>query len=194
MEIWIAIGIAALCVGYLVSLYNRLVAGRNEVANSFSQIDVQLQRRYDLIPNLVETAKAYMGHERDTLEAVISARSAAKDAASAARTQPGNALVMQELAGAEAALGSVLGRLFALTESYPELKANQNVSQLHEELASTENRVAYARQAYNDAVMRYNTQRETFPDVLVASGFGFAAASQWVLADQSARTGLKVSF
>lgn len=194
MAIWIAIGVAVLCVGYLISIYNRLVAGRNEVANSFSQIDVQLQRRYDLIPNLVETAKAYLAHERDTLEAVTQARGAAQTAAQNAMARPGDCAALGELAGAEAALGGALTRLLALVEAYPDLKANHNMSQLQEELASTENRVAFARQAFNDAVNRYNNRRESFPDVMIASMFSFTAAGQWAMSDTSAREAVKVSF
>ena len=168
-----------------VGIYNGLVTARNAYKNAFAQIDVQLQRRYDLIPNLVETAKAYMAHERDTLEAVIAARNQASTAARHAQSsQPG---AIAELAGAEAALGGLLTRFFALAEAYPDLKANQNMAQLQEELASTENRVAFARQAYNDATMSYNTRREQFPDSLIAGLFRFDAAEMWQMENQEAR-------
>jgi len=161
-----------------ITIYNGLVAAANQMRNGFAQIDVQLQRRYDLIPNLVETAKAYMRHERETLEAVIAARNQAVQAAKQVKDtlSPEAMLALQ---GAENALGGLMTRFFALAEAYPDLKANQNMAQLQEELASTENRIAFARQAYNDAVMRYNIRRETFPDSLIASRFGFLAAETW---------------
>jgi LemA protein len=152
------------------------VALRNRFKNAFAQIDVQLKRRYDLIPNLVETVKGYMQHERETLEAVIKARNVAMGAAQAASADPGNPSAMQQLGRAEGALAGVLGRLFALAEAYPDLKANQNMLLLHEELTSTENRVAFSRQAYNDSVMEYNTTRESFPERVFAGAFGFGAA------------------
>ncbi|MEM0980018.1 MAG: LemA family protein, partial [Cyanobacteria bacterium P01_H01_bin.58] len=155
---------------------NRLVTLRNRYQNAFAQIDVQLRRRYDLIPNLVETVKGYMKHERETLEAVIAARNGAVTATQRAARAPGDPAAMQQLAGAEAALTGSLGRLFALSESYPELKANENMAQLMEELSSTENRIAFARQAFNDAVTLYNTQREVFPSNLIAGNFNFQAA------------------
>jgi len=191
---WIVIAIFVVLAGYLVVIYNGLVALRNRVKNAFSQIDVQLQRRYDLIPNLVETAKAYMQHERDTLEAVIQARNQAQSAARRAEGDPGDTAAMQALMGAENLLGSALGRFFALAEDYPDLKANQNMAQLQEELASTENRIAFARQAYNDAVTAYNIKREQFPDSLVANSFGFKPAEQWTMEDTAARQPVKVSF
>jgi len=191
---WIVIAIVVVLAGYLVVIYNGLVALRNRVKNAFSQIDVQLQRRYDLIPNLVETAKAYMQHERDTLEAVIQARNQAQSAARRAEDSPGDAAAMQALMGAENVLGSALGRFFALAEDYPDLKANQTMAQLQEELASTENRIAFARQAYNDAATAYNIKREQFPDSLVANSFGFKPAEQWTLDDSAARQPVKVSF
>jgi len=191
---WIVIAIVVVLAGYLVVIYNGLVALRNRVKNAFSQIDVQLQRRYDLIPNLVETAKAYMQHERDTLEAVIQARNQAQSAARRAEDNPGDTTAMQALMGAENVLGSALGRFFALAEDYPDLKANQNMAQLQEELASTENRIAFARQAYNDAVTAYNIKREQFPDALVANSFGFKPAEQWTMEDSAARQPVKVSF
>ena len=157
---------------YFVGIYNGLVSLRNRYKNAFAQIDVQLKRRYDLIPNLVEIAKGYMKHERETLEAVIAARNQASSAGQRAAASPGDPSAMQGLAAAEGQLHGTLGRLFALAESYPDLKANQNMLQLQEELTSTENKVAFARQGYNDAVMAYNTKRETFPDLIVANFTG----------------------
>lgn len=191
---WIAVAIIAFLVIYLIVIYNGLVALRNRIENGFSQIDVQLQRRYDLIPNLVETAKGYMKHERETLEAVIAARNAAQSAAKHAGGNPSDGAAIRGLAGAEALLGSAMGKFFALAEAYPDLKANQNMMQLQEELASTENRIAFARQAYNDAVMGYNTKRESFPDLLIANNFGFKEAQMLELQDQEARQAVKVSF
>jgi LemA protein len=162
---------------YAIAAYNRLITLRNQFKNAFAQIDVQLKRRYDLIPNLVETAKGYLKHERETLEAVIAARNQAVGAVKQAAATPGNAQAMAMLSGAESALTGALGRLFALAEAYPDLKANQTMMQLSEELTSTENRVAFARQAFNDAVMTYNTAREVFPTVLIAGAFQFEAAS-----------------
>jgi LemA protein len=161
---------------FAVSIYNRLIALRQRFRNAYAQIDVQLKRRYDLIPNLVEAAKGYLAHERQTLEAVVAARSAALSAAQKAAAAPGDAAAMQGLAQAEGALGGALGRLLALFEAYPDLKANQNILQVQEELTSTENKVAFARQAYNDAVMEYNTRRESFPDSIIAGMFHFAPA------------------
>src|SRR5687768_6239527 len=161
---------------FVIGMYNRLVSLRNRFKNAFSQIDVQLKRRYDLIPNLVETAKGYLQHERGTLEAVIAARNAASAASTRAAQNPGDAAAMKQLAGAEGALTGTLGRLFALAEAYPDLKANQTMSRLMEELTSTENMVAFARQAYNDSVMTYNTSRETFPTNLIAGPFNFGPA------------------
>jgi len=166
--------IAFVIVVVVVGIYNRLVQLRNRYQNSFSQIDVQLQRRYDLIPNLVETAKGYLKHERETLEAVIAARNQAAAMLKAAAQAPGTAAAMQGLAGAENALAGALGRLNVVMEQYPDLKANQNMMQLSEELTSTENKVAFARQAYNDSVMAYNTYRQSFPPVVFASMFGHA--------------------
>jgi LemA protein len=156
----------------VIGVYNKLVALKNRYQNAFSQIEVQLQRRYDLIPNLVEIAKGYMSHERETLEAVISARNQAAGAMKAAASDPGGADVMAGLAGAEAALGGAMGRLFAVMEAYPDLKANQNMMQLSEELTSTENKVAFSRQAYNDSVMVYNTYRQSFPPIVFAGVMG----------------------
>jgi LemA protein len=168
--------IVAVLLFWGIGIYNRLVTARNAFKNAFAQIDVQLTRRYDLIPNLVETAKGYLKHERETLEAVIAARNTAVAGLKAAASNPGNAAAVEQLAGADAGLGGALGRLFALAESYPDLKANTNMMQLSEELASTENRVAFARQAFNDAVMGYNNAREMFPNSLLAGTFGFEPA------------------
>jgi LemA protein len=167
----VVLAILVAIVVFLVSIYNGLVRRRNECRNFFSQIDVQLQRRHDLIPNLVESAKAYMGHERSTLEAVVSARNAAVTATRAAAAKPGDPAAMQALAGAEGSLGASLGRLFAVAEGYPELKADQTIVKLMEELSSTENRVSFARQAFNDGVMEYATARESFPGLILAGGF-----------------------
>ena len=160
-----------------VGIYNGLVTARNAYRNAFAQIDVQLQRRFDLIPNLVEVARKYMAHERETLEAVIAARSAAQSGLSAAKANPGDPGAMAQLAAAQGQLNAGLGRLLAVAEAYPDLKANQNMMQLTEELTSTENKVAFARQAFNDAVMGYNNRREAFPGNLFAGMFGFAAAT-----------------
>ena len=194
MEIWIILGLVALVVVWAIAVYNGLVGLRNRVKNAFSQIDVQLQRRYDLIPNLVETAKGYMAHERETLEAVIKARNAAHGAMQKAESNPTDGNALRELAGADAALSGMLTRFFALAEAYPDLKANQNMAQLQEELASTENRIAFARQAFNDAVMSYNIKRESFPDSFIANAFSFSAAEEWKMADLGARETVKVSF
>ena len=171
------LGLAAALALWAMGIYNGLVTSRNGWKNAFAQIDVQLQRRFDLIPNLVETAKAYMGHERETLEAVIAARSAAQSGLAAAKAHPGEPDAMAQLAASQGQLNGVLGRLLAVAEAYPDLKANQNMMQLTEELSSTENRVAFARQAYNDAVMAYNNKREVFPSSVVAGAFNFAPAA-----------------
>jgi len=173
---WILLALVAAFAFFAVTIYNRLVALRNRFKNAFAQIDVQLKRRYDLIPNLVEAAKGYLAHERQTLEAVIAARGAAVTAAQRAAQAPGDPAAMTGLAQAEGALGGALGRLLAVFENYPDLKANQNILQVQEELTSTENKVAFARQGYNDAVMSYNTKREAFPDNVVAGLFGFKEA------------------
>lgn len=159
---------------YAIAIYNQLVSLRNRYQNAFAQIEVQLKRRYDLIPNLVDTAKAYMSHERETLEAVISARNAAANGLAAAAANPGNATAMSDLAGSEGALGAALGRLNVVMEAYPDLKANQNMMQLSEELTSTENKVAFSRQSFNDQVMAYNTYKQSFPPVVFAPMFGHA--------------------
>lgn len=179
---------------FFIGLYNGLVIARNAYKNAFAQIDVQLTRRYDLIPNLVEVAKGYMKHERETLEAVIQARNSAVSGLSAAKSSPGDAASMQQLAGADNAVTQALGRLFALSEAYPDLKANQNMMQLSEELTSTENKVAFARQAYNDAVMGYNNRREQFPGSLVAGLFGFTAAELLKIESDAKREAPKVAF
>jgi len=173
---WIFLGIVVALAAWAVAIYNGLVALRNRFKNAFSQIDVQLKRRYDLIPNLVESEKGYIQHERGTLAAVVKARGNAVSAAQAAAARPGDPAAMQGLAQAEGALGGALGRLVAVFEQYPDLKANQTVLGLQEELSSTENKVAFARQAYNDSVMEYNTRRESFPDSIFAGMFGFAPA------------------
>lgn len=191
---WI-IPIAVLAIlFFFVSIYNRLVAGRNAYKNAFAQIDVQLTRRYDLIPNLVETAKGYMKHERETLEAVIAARNAAVSGLKGAAANPGNPAAVQQLSGADAALTGALGRLFAVAEAYPDLKANQNMMQLSEELTSTENKVAFARQAFNDAVMNYNNSREVFPNSIVAGMFAFMPAQLLEIEAPEKRAVPKVSF
>jgi LemA protein len=187
--------LVALVVGMLVVvIYNRLVGLRNRFKNAFAQIDVQLKRRYDLIPNLVETAKGYLQHERGTLEAVITARNAAAAANTRAAQDPGDAGAVRALSGAENALAGTLSRLFALAEAYPDLKANQTMAGLMEELTSTENKVAFARQAYNDSVMTYNTARETFPSNLVAGAFSFNAAELFEINNAAEREAPKVSF
>jgi LemA protein len=171
----VVVALLAAVVVFGVSLYNGLVRLRNESKNAFSQIDVQLKRRHDLIPNLVETAKGYIKHERETLEAVVKARNTAVTAAAAAAAAPGDPAAMRGLAGAEGALGASLSRLLAVAEAYPTLKADATMTRLMEELASTENRIAFSRQAFNDAVMTYNTARETFPGMLLAGSFASAA-------------------
>jgi LemA protein len=169
--------IVAVVAFWAVGIYNGLVTARNAYRNAFAQIDVQLQRRFDLIPNLVETAKGYIKHERETLEAVIAARGAAMSGLAAAKASPGDPTAMAELANSQGVLNGALGRLMAVAEAYPDLKANQNMMQLSEELTSTENKVAFARQAFNDSVMGYNNRREVFPSSVVAGMFGFAPAA-----------------
>jgi len=187
-------GVAVLFLLYFISAYNGLVALRNRYKNAFAQIDVQLKRRYDLIPNLVETAKGYMKHERETLEAVIAARNQAVTAGQRAAANPGDPSAMQALSGADAQLTGTLSRLFALAESYPDLKANQNMLQIQEELTSTENKVAFSRQAYNDAVMQYNTARESFPTVIIAGMAGFTEARLFEIEVATQREAPKVAF
>jgi LemA protein len=179
---------------WAVGIFNRLVKLRNRFKNAFAQIDVQLKRRYDLIPNLVETAKGYLKHERETLEAVINARNQAASAGKTAADNPGDPDAMKGLMGAETLLTGALGRFFALAEAYPDLKANQNMMQLSEELTSTENKVSFARQAYNDAVMNYNIRRETFPDMIIANATGFKAAELFEIEAPEQREAPQVSF
>ena len=174
---WIALAVIVAIAFWAVAIYNGLVQLRNRFKNAFAQIDVQLKRRYDLIPNLVEAAKGYITHERETLEKVIAARNSAMGAAQKAAAAPGDATAMQGLAQAEGQLGGALGRMMAVFEAYPDLKANQNILQVQEELTSTENKIAFSRQAYNDSVMEYNTGRESFPDTIFAGMFGFQAAT-----------------
>jgi LemA protein len=174
---WIALAVIIALAIWAIAIYNGLVALRNRFKNAFAQIDVQLKRRYDLIPNLVEAAKGYLTHERETLEKVIAARNSAMGAAQKASAAPGDAAAMQGLAQAEGQLGGALGRLMAVFEAYPDLKANQNILQVQEELTSTENKIAFSRQAYNDSVMEYNTKRESFPDTVFAGMFGFQPAA-----------------
>ncbi len=190
----VLVGALLMLAVLVVGKYNRLVELRNRFRNAFAQIDVQLKRRYDLIPNLVETAKGYLQHERETLEAVVAARNQAREVEARAAADPADGAAIESLARAEAQLGGAVGRLLALVESYPDLKANQNMLGLQEELASTENRVAFARQAYNDAVMLYNTGRERFPDNLVAGFFGFAPGMLFVIPDAAEREAPQVSF
>ncbi len=188
----ILLAIVLLPILWLIGSYNGLITSRNRYRNAFAQIDVQLKRRHDLIPNLVETAKAYMAHERDTLEAVIQARNAAESARSSVSVD--NAGAMQQLASAEQGLGNVMGRLFALSEAYPDLKSNENMKQLSEELTSTENKVSFARQAYNDAVTTYNNKRESFPTNFIANAFKFIAAVLFEVPDAAQREVVKVDF
>ncbi|MCF6226297.1 MAG: LemA family protein [Xanthomonadales bacterium] len=194
MSMWIFLGIVAAIVFFAISVYNGLVAKRNQYKNAFAQIDVQLTRRHDLIPNLVETAKAYMSHEKGTLEAVINARNAAVSGLEAAKADPTDPEAMKNLSQAEQGLSGALGRLFALSEAYPDLKANQNMMQLSEELTSTENKVSFSRQAFNDAVMLYNTARESFPANLFAVTFGFGPAELLEIEDEKKREVPEVSF
>jgi LemA protein len=177
-----------------VGVYNRLVALRNRFKNAYAQIDVQLKRRYDLIPNLVETAKGYLKHERETLENVIKARNIAYTASQSAASNPGEASAMKNLISAESGLGGALSRLMVVSEQYPDLKANQNMMQLTEELTSTENKISFARQAYNDSVMTYNTSREVFPSNLIAGMFNFGAAELFVIDKPEQKEAPKVSF
>jgi LemA protein len=198
MSVLIVLGIL-LAIVVVVALsatgiYNSLVALRNRFKNAYAQIDVQLKRRYDLIPNLVETAKGYIKHEHDTLEDVIKARNIALAASQTAAANPADGNAMKGLVSAEGGLTGALGRLMVVSEQYPDLKANQNMMQLTEELTSTENKIAFARQAYNDSVMSYNTARETFPNVLLAGMFGFQSAELFHVEDPTERNAPKVSF
>jgi LemA protein len=186
--------VIAAIVLYLIAIFNSLVSFRNRFKNAFAQIDVQLQRRHELIPNLVETAKTYMAHEKETLVGVIEARNQAASATRAASAHPEDAEAIKNLMSAEAALTGTLGKFFALSENYPDLKANETMAQLMEELSSTENKVSFSRQAYNDAVMAYNTYREQFPNFFIANSGGFLAAELFVLESADYKKPLKVSF
>ena len=186
--------IVIVAIAFVAGIYNKLVTMRNRYKNAYAQIDVQLKRRYDLIPNLVETAKGYMAHERGTLEAVTAARNIAYAASKAAAANPGDANAMKNLTAAETGLGGTLSRLMMVSEQYPDLKANQNMMQLTEELTSTENKISFARQAYNDSVMTYNTDREVFPSNLIAGTFNFGAAELFVIDKPEQKDAPKVSF
>ena len=188
------LAIIAALVFWAISIYNRLINERNRVRNAFAQIDVQLTRRYDLIPNLIEAVKGYMKHEKETLDAVINARNAAQQSLAAAKADPANAEAIKELGASEGALGTVLGRLFALSEAYPDLKANENMMQFQEELASTENKVAFARQAFNDSVLGYNNTAENFPNNIIAGMFRFELASFLEIESDEKRDVPDVSF
>jgi LemA protein len=191
----ILIVLVAIVIGVSVmGIYNKLVTMRNRYKNSYAQIDVQLKRRYDLIPNLVETAKGYMAHERGTLQAVTEARNIAYEASKTAAANPGDSSAIKNLASAETGLGGTLSRLMMVSEQYPDLKANQNMMQLTEELTSTENKISFARQAYNDSVMTYNTDREVFPSNLIAGMFNFGAAELFVVDKPEQKDAPKVSF
>ena len=194
MPVVILLVVIAVIIGIPIAIYNRLVAARNGYKNAFAQIDVQLTRRYDLIPNLVETAKGYLAHERGTLEAVIAARNSAFAGLKSAAADPGNADAIRQLSSADGALGTSLGRLMAVVESYPDLKANQTMSQLMEELTSTENRVSFARQAYNDAVLGYNNTCEVFPNNLLAGMFSFTPATMLQIESPDKRAAPAVKF
>ena len=188
------LGVIAAIVFWIIGIYNRLVNERNRVRNAFAQIDVQLTRRHDLIPNLVEAVKGYMKHERETLEAVIQARNTAVSNLDAAKADPANAEAMKKLGASEGALGSALGRLFALSEAYPDLKANQNMMQFQEELGTTENKVAFSRQAFNDSVLTYNNSAENFPNSVIAGFFSFQLASFLEIESEEMREAPEVSF
>ena len=192
--VWILLGLIVVLFTVVISLYNNLVALRNRFKNAFAQIDVQLKRRHDLIPNLVETAKAYLKHEKETLEAVIQARNQASTAAKKAASNPADGDAVKSLMGAESMLSGTLGKFFALAESYPDLKANQNMAQLSEELSSTENKIAFARQGYNDAVMTYNTACEQFPGSIIAGSFNFKHAEMFEIENEAEKAVPKVSF
>ncbi len=186
--------VAVVLIGFVVGVYNKLVTMRNRYKNAYAQIDVQLKRRYDLIPNLVETAKGYIKHERETLEAVTQARNIAYAASKAAAANPGDATAVKSLSAAESGLAGTLSRLMMVSEAYPDLKANQNMMQLTEELTSTENKISFARQAYNDSVMTYNTDREVFPSNMIAGMFNFGPAELFVIDKPEQKDAPKVSF
>ncbi len=190
----VVVAVVVIAAIWVAGIYNSLVSLRNQFKNAFAQIDVQLKRRYDLIPNLVEVAKGYMKHESGTLEAVIKARNIAYAASQAAAANPADANAVKGLLSAEAGLGGALSRLMVVSEQYPDLKANQNMMQLTEELTSTENKISFARQAYNDSVMGYNTSREIFPNVIFAGMFGFLPAELFKIDDPTERNAPKVSF
>ena len=190
----VLVGLLVVIALFIIGKYNGLVALRNRFKNAWAQIDVQLKRRYDLIPNLVETTKGYLKHERGTLEAVIAARNSASTANTRVSGNPGDPEAMKALSSAEGALGATLGRLFALTEAYPDLKANTSMNQLMEELTSTENKISFARQAYNDSVMGYNTAREVFPTNIIAGMFNFGPAESFKVEAPEQREAVKVSF
>jgi len=190
----IFLALIAIIAVYAIGIYNSLINLRNRVKNAFAQIDVQLTRRYDLIPNLVESVKGYMKHERETLEAVINARNSAVSSLDAAKLDPSNAAAIKELGASEGALGAALGRLFALSEAYPDLKANQNMIQFQEELTSTENKVAFSRQAFNDAVLGYNNKAENFPNSVIAGMFNFELSSYLEIESEEKREVPEVSF
>jgi LemA protein len=194
MLIGVIVALGVFVLIFVIGAYNALVTLRNRYKNAYSQIDVQLKRRYDLIPNLVETAKGYLKHERGTLEAVIAARNAAVTANTRAAQNPGDASAMKELSSAETALSGVMNRLFALSEAYPDLKANTTMMSLMEELTSTENKVSFARQAYNDSVMAYNTRREVFPSNIIATSFNFGPAELFVIDKPEQKEAPKVAF
>ena len=194
MELLIILGVLVALALFVIAIYNRLVAARNRYKNAFAQIDVQLTRRYDLIPNLVEVAKKYMSHERETLEAVIKARNGAVNQLKAASNDPSDPEAMKRLGQSEQGLSGALGRLFALSENYPDLKANQNMMQLSEELTSTENKVAFARQSFNDSVMSYNILRESFPNNIIAGMFNFNQAQLLEIEDPAKRDAVQVNF
>jgi LemA protein len=193
----ILVGLLVVCLAvasFAIGGFNKLVTLRNRYKNAYAQIDVQLKRRYDLIPNLVETVKGYMTHERETLENVTKARNIAIAASQAAAANPGDATAMKNLSAAETGLGGVLSRLMAVSEAYPDLKANQNMMQLTEELTSTENKISFARQAYNDSVMTYNTDREVFPSNIIAGMFNFGPAELFAIDKPEQKEAPKVSF